>query len=70
MISSSLLMFHSRTGAITCSEGFIALTVTSILTWSFPLPVHPWATASAPSFSATSTSFFPMSGLPRAVLRG
>lgn len=50
--------------------GLSALTVTSNLTWSFPLPVHPWATAWASSISATSTIFFAISGLLRLLLIG
>ena len=38
------------------------MTVSSKRTWSLPLPVHPCATASAPSFSAISTMCFAMSG--------
>ena len=47
--------FHSRHGAMTRSWGASAAYVSSKRTWSFPLPVAPWATASAPSLSATST---------------
>ena len=40
-ISMSLVMFHSRTGAITLMPGLRERTVTSILTWSLPFPVQP-----------------------------
>ncbi len=62
--------FHSLTGAMILRPGFSALKVRSNLTWSFPFPVHPWATAWASSISATSTTFFAMRGLLRLLLTG
>ena len=38
----------TRIGAMTSSPGSRAWTATSKRTWSLPLPVQPWATASAP----------------------
>src|SRR5215471_13811883 len=46
---------HSRHGAITDSSGARAAYVSSNRTWSLPLPVAPWLTASPPSARATST---------------
>ena len=52
-ISSSLeYMCHSLKGAIIFNSGARAITVTSNLTWSLPLPVQPCATESAFSFFA------------------
>ena len=56
------LRSHSRQGAITRSSGASAAYVSSKRTWSLPLPVAPWATASAPSRRATSTWAWAMSG--------
>jgi len=46
-ISSSLVIFHSRIGAMISSVGSSAAVATSNRTWSLPLPVQPWATAVA-----------------------
>ncbi len=69
-ISSSRDHFQSRTGAKTSKCGFNALIDTSKRTWSFPFPVHPCATATAFSCSATSTSFLAISGLDSADTNG
>ncbi len=67
-ISSSLeSISHSLRGAIIFSPGASAIAVTSNLTWSFPLPVQPWAMAAAFSFLATSTRPFAIIGLDSAV---
>ena len=52
----------TRIGATTSSRGSSACTATSKRTWSLPLPVQPWATASARSRFATSTSSCAISG--------
>src|SRR3954462_684030 len=57
-------------GATTSNPGSSAWTATSKRTWSLPLPVHPCATASAPSACATSTRSWASSGRARAVARG
>ena len=44
--------------------------VTSNRTWSFPLPVQPWATAAAPCSRATRTMSWAIRGRPRAVASG
>ena len=54
-------------GAMTSSEGASAAKAISNRTWSFPLPVAPWATAVAPSWSAISTWRRAMTGRARAV---
>ena len=46
--SSSRPICQLRTGAITLSSGARVAIVASILTWSLPLPVQPWATVSQP----------------------
>ena len=46
---------QSRTGARVTRSGASAAVATSKRTWSLPLPVQPWATASAPCSRATST---------------
>ena len=51
-------------------SGLSAAIDTSNLTWSLPLPVHPWATASAPYSSAASTKILAMRGRARAVVNG
>ena len=43
---------------------------TSKRTWSFPLPVQPCATATAPTSSAISTSFLEISGRDSAETSG
>ena len=63
-------MSQSRTGATMRSSGASACTETSMRTWSFPLPVQPWATAVAPSARATSTSSRAISGRESAVASG
>ena len=60
----------TRIGATTSRPGSRAWTAMSKRTWSLPLPVQPWATASAPSFRATSTSSWASSGRARAVASG
>ena len=45
---SSRVIPQVRTGAITSRSGASARVDTSKRTWSLPLPVQPWATASAP----------------------
>ena len=69
-ISSSLVVIHSRMGAMIFMLGSWETIPTSNLTWSFPLAVHPWAMNLAPSALATSTSFLAIRGLAMAVLRG
>ena len=48
-------------------SGAKRLMASSNRTWSLPLPVAPWAMASAPSASAISASFLPMTGRAKAV---
>ncbi len=67
---SSRLIFHSRAGAKILILGFSALIDTSNRTRSFPLPVQPWAIASAPYFSAASTNSLAINGRARAVESG
>ncbi len=62
--------FHSRTGAMIFRSGASVWNVTSNRTWSFPLPVHPCATATAPCSRATRTISCAISGRPSAVARG
>ena len=69
-ISASLVVTHSRMGAMIFMSGSWETIPTSNLTWSLPLAVHPWAMYFAPSALATSTSFLAMRGLAIAVLRG
>ena len=45
-------------------------TTASMRTWSFPLPVQPWATVSAPCSRATSQAILARSGRPSAVKSG
>ena len=47
---------------MTCKSGASAAAVSSKRTWSLPLPVAPWAMASAFSFFAISTMRLAMSG--------
>jgi hypothetical protein len=49
--------------------GAKALMVNSKRTWSLPLPVQPWAMASAPSLSAISTIRLAMMGRANEVPR-
>ena len=49
-------------GAMTSRSGARARVDTSKRTWSLPLPVQPWATASAPWYRAASTRCFTMTG--------
>jgi len=60
-ISQLLDRFMSRIGAMTGRS--VVLNTASNLSWSFPLPVQPWARASAFSLRATSTHFFAIRGL-------
>jgi hypothetical protein len=69
-ISSSRPICQPRTGAISLSCGSSAATVDSIRTWSFPLPVHPWAIVSQPVSRAFSTAIFASRGRPNAVNSG
>jgi len=62
--------FHSRTGAMTRSSGASVWKVTSKRTWSFPLPVQPCATATAPCSRATRTINCAIKGRPSAVASG
>ena len=55
-------MPHSRTGASTSRSGARARVDTSKRTWSLPLPVQPWATASAPNSRAAATRCFTITG--------
>ena len=61
-IESARVMPQLRTGATTSRSGARARVATSKRTWSLPLPVQPWATASAPWARATSTRCFTMTG--------
>ena len=69
-ISSGRVMPHTRAGATTSIEGLSARAETSMRTWSFPLPVQPWAIDPASSISAISTSFRAIRGRPSAVASG
>ncbi|MPN47965.1 hypothetical protein SDC9_195569 [bioreactor metagenome] len=69
-ISFSRVSTHSLIGAMTLMSGSRDIMPTSKRTWSLPLAVQPWAMYLAPSRWATSISFFTMSGLAIAVLRG
>jgi len=70
-ISSSLdLNFHSLKGAIILSSGARYLKLNSNLTWSFPFPVQPWATASALSFLTIFTILSAINGLDKEVAIG
>ena len=48
-------------------SGAKRLMASSKRTWSLPLPVAPWHTASAPSSRAIWASFLPMMGRAKAV---
>ncbi|HEX2345839.1 MAG TPA: hypothetical protein VHI12_04595 [Gaiellaceae bacterium] len=61
-ISSSRVQIRSRSGAITVTPGYCALNASSNRSWSFPLPVHPWTTASAARSSAISATAPAMTG--------
>ena len=61
-IESARVMPQFRTGATTSRSGARALVATSKRTWSLPLPVQPWATASAPWARATATRCFTITG--------
>ena len=67
MQSSRDFNSHSRHGAMIFVFGESALIVNSKRTWSFPLPVAPWAMASAPSCAAISTNFLAINGLAKEV---
>ena len=54
-IASRLFRSQMRQGLITRSCGESAAYVLSKRTWSLPLPVQPWQSASHPVASATST---------------
>ena len=69
-ISSSRPICQPRTGAMIFSSGSSAMTVDSIRTWSFPLPVQPCATVSQPLLRAYSTASLAISGRPSAVNSG
>jgi hypothetical protein len=57
-------------GASTTSSGAIVIALTSKRTWSLPLPVQPWAIASAPRSRAMSTRWRVISGRDRALTSG
>ena len=67
---SSRVMPQVRTGAITSRSGASARVDTSKRTWSLPLPVQPWATASAPCSLAAATRCFTITGRDRADTSG
>ena len=69
-ISSSRVQIRSRSGAITRRSGLCALNESSKRSWSFPLPVQPWTTASAPSSSASSATAWAITGRERAETSG
>ena len=51
-----------RAGAMVSRSGARARVDTSKRTWSLPLPVQPWATASAPCWRAAATRCLTMTG--------
>ena len=53
---------HTRTGARTSRSGASVRRLTSNRTWSLPLPVQPWATASAENSRAAATRWRAMTG--------
>src|SRR4051812_5580857 len=53
---------HMRTGANTSRSGASVRSATSNRTWSFPLPVQPCATASAPNSRAAATRWRAITG--------
>ena len=55
-------MLASRIGASTSRSGASTPNDTSNRTWSFPLPVHPCATTSAPTSRATFTTSSTING--------
>ena len=59
-----------RTGAITSRSGARARLETSKRTWSLPLPVQPWAIASAPCWRAAATRCFTMMGRESELISG
>ena len=61
-MASSRVMPHSRTGAMISRSGASARVDTSKRTWSLPLPVQPWATASASWVRAAATRCLTMTG--------
>ena len=65
-----VVRFQLRTGPRMSSVGSSALHSSSKRTWSLPLPVQPWATATAPSFWATLTRWRQMAGRDRALSSG
>ena len=69
-ISSSRVQIRSRSGAITCRPGSVALNESSKRSWSFPLPVQPCTTASAPSSTASSATACAITGRESAETSG
>ncbi len=61
---------HTRTGAMTSRSGARMRDDTSKRTWSLPLPVQPWPTASAPWRRADATRCSTMTGRESADTRG
>src|ERR1700694_1636114 len=61
-IDCSRVRPQPRTGAMVSRSGARARVDNSKRTWSFPLPVQPWATASAPWARAASTRCLTMIG--------
>src|SRR3954463_780077 len=61
-MQSSRVMPHDRTGAMVSRSGASARVDTSKRTWSLPLPVQPWATASALCSRAAATMCLTMMG--------
>src|SRR5262245_24567254 len=61
-ISSSRVQLLSRSGAMTFASGYVALNDSSNRSWSLPLPVHPWTTASAPRSTAISATACAITG--------
>ncbi len=61
-IESRRVKPHVRTGASTSRSGARARRLTSKRTWSLPLPVQPWATASAPNSRAAATRWRVITG--------
>ena len=53
---------QTRAGAMISRSGASALVDTSKRTWSLPLPVQPWAMASAPWRRAAATRCLTMTG--------
>jgi len=64
-ISHSRVRFSSRIGATTSRPAIRKMK--SNRSWSFPLPVHPWATVLAFSRRATRTTSSAIRGLASAV---